>query len=158
MFIKGDEMEIPRSWIDSALAGLEQVNPFIAELEKLNVYDDDDDMALHIEYFDSTTNEIAAVVSLAPMSLSSRRKLVIKRKGDEAPTFLDLLSLLTEPLHYLLLLHGTFGWSPSRLTSSGQKFSQARWYRTQFFMNAEQMSTFSPLTGGPLDFTFEIED
>ncbi|KAJ7840778.1 hypothetical protein B0H13DRAFT_2366007 [Mycena leptocephala] len=63
MFIKGAEMEIPRSWIDSALAGLERVNPFIAELEKLNVYDDDDDMALHIEHFDSTTNEIAAVVS-----------------------------------------------------------------------------------------------
>jgi hypothetical protein len=41
---------------------------------------------------------------------------MIKRKGVDEPVFLDLLSLLTEPLHYLLLLpHGTMGWSPSRL-------------------------------------------
>jgi hypothetical protein len=159
MFMKGAEMEIPRSWIESTLAGLERVNPFIAELEKLNVYDDDDDIALHIEHSNSTTNEIAAVVSLAPASPPSRRKLVIKRKGDDAPTFLDLLSPLTEPLHYLLLLpHGTLGWSPSRLTSSGQKFSQARWYRTRFYTNAEQMSTFSRLTGGHLNIGKKICD
>jgi hypothetical protein len=148
MFDKGTEFDIPHSWISSTLAGLERVNPFIAELEKLNVYDDDDDIALHIEHSDSISNEVAAVISLAPASPPSRRKLVIKRKGVDEPVFLDLLSPLTEPLHYLLLLpHGTMGWSPSRLTSNGKKFSQARWYRTRFFMNAEQMSTFSRLTG-----------
>jgi hypothetical protein len=53
-----------------------------------------------------------------------------------------------EPLHFLLLLpEGTLGWSPSRQTQDKKKFSQARWYRTRFFMNAEQMSTFSRLTG-----------
>ncbi|KAJ7940108.1 hypothetical protein B0H13DRAFT_1850298 [Mycena leptocephala] len=37
MFAKGDELKIPSSWIHSALAGLEKVNPFINKLEKLNV-------------------------------------------------------------------------------------------------------------------------
>lgn len=41
-----------------------RVNPFIAELKKLNVYDDADDIALHIEHSDSTTNKIAAMISL----------------------------------------------------------------------------------------------
>jgi hypothetical protein len=148
IFMKGAEFDIPNSWIHSTLAGLERVNPFIAELENLNIYDDSDDIALHIEHADSITNEIAAIVSLAPASPPSRRKLVIKRKGGDGPVFLDLLSPLVEPLHYLLLLpHGTLGWSPSRLTSDGKKFSQARWYRTRFFMNAQQMSKFSRLTG-----------
>jgi hypothetical protein len=39
MFTKGSEFDIPHFWIHSALAGLERVNPFIAELEKLNGYD-----------------------------------------------------------------------------------------------------------------------
>jgi hypothetical protein len=120
MFTKGSEFDIPHSWIHSALAGLERVNPFIAELEKLNVYDDDDDIALHIEHSDSTSNEIAAIISLAPVSAPSRRRLVIKRKGNDDPVFLDLLSPLTEPLHYLLLLpYGTLGWSPNRCGGGG---------------------------------------
>ena len=149
LFAKGNELEIPYQWINSALAGLERVNPFISELENLNVYDDDDDIALHLQYTDAaTTSEIAAIVSLAPASLPTRRKLVIKRKGDDAPVFLDLFSPFVEPLHYLLLLpHGTLGWSPDRLNAAGKTFSQARWYRTRFFMNAEQMSVFSRLTG-----------
>jgi hypothetical protein len=36
MFQKGAEFDIPNSWISGTLAGLKQVNPFIAELEKLN--------------------------------------------------------------------------------------------------------------------------
>ncbi|KAJ7362945.1 hypothetical protein DFH08DRAFT_951163 [Mycena albidolilacea] len=153
MFAKAAEMAIPDSWINSTLAGLERVNPFVTELEKLNIYDDDDNIALHIEHSDSNTHEIAAIISLAPASPPSRRKLVIQRKSDAEPVFLDLLSPLVEPLHYLLLLpQGTLGWSPSRLTSDGKKFSQARWYRTRFYMNAAQMSTFSRLTSISLIF------
>ncbi|KAJ6612055.1 hypothetical protein B0H10DRAFT_1952581 [Mycena sp. CBHHK59/15] len=129
MFWKGTEMNIPHDWINSTLAGLERVNPFKAELEKLNVYDDDDDIALHIEHSDSSSNETAAIISLAPAAAPSRRKLVIQLKGNDEPVFLDLLSPLVEPLHYLLLLpHGTLGWSPSRRTTDGKNFSQMRWY------------------------------
>lgn len=78
MFAKGTEMDIPDSWVSSTLAGLERVNPFIAELENLNCYDDEDDIALHIEYSDGISNEIAAIVSLVPASPPSRRKLVIE--------------------------------------------------------------------------------
>ncbi|KAJ7914220.1 hypothetical protein B0H13DRAFT_449161 [Mycena leptocephala] len=87
IFAKGAEMDIPDSWISSTLAGLERINPFIAELEKLNVYDDTDNIALHIEHSDSTNNEIAAIISLAPASPPSRRKLVIQRKGSADPVF-----------------------------------------------------------------------
>jgi hypothetical protein len=149
MFAKGDDLDIPYQWISSALAGLERVNPFISELENLNAYDDEDDIALHLEYSgDVPSSEIAAIISLAPASLPTRRKLLIQRKGAEAPVFLDLFSPFVEPLHYLLLLpHGTLGWSPNRLNAAGKKFSQARWFRTRFFINAEQMSKFSRLTG-----------
>jgi hypothetical protein len=149
MFAKGDDFDIPYHWINSALAGLERVNPFISELENLNAYDDDDDIALHLQYSeDVPSSEIAAVISLAPVSLPTRRKLLIQRKGTDAPIFLDLFSPFVEPLHYLLLLpYGTLGWSPNRLNAAGKKFSQTRWYRTRFFMNAEQMSKFSRLIG-----------
>lgn len=113
MFSKGTEMEIPHLWISSALAGLEHVNPFIDKLENLNVYDDDDDIALHLEQKDSTSSEIAAVTSIALTSQPSQREIVIQRKGNVKPIFLDILSPFVEPLHYLLLLpEGTMGWSP----------------------------------------------
>jgi hypothetical protein len=41
MFAKGDDLDIPYQWMNSALAGLERVNPFISQLENLNAYDDD---------------------------------------------------------------------------------------------------------------------
>jgi hypothetical protein len=132
-------------WINSALTGLERVNPFVAELENLNVYDDEDDIALHLQYSNAGPNSgIAAIMSLAPASFPTRRKSVIQRKGANAPIFLDLFSPFVEPLHYLLLLpYGTLRWSPNRLNVAGKIFTQARWYRTRFFMNAEQTSTFS---------------
>jgi hypothetical protein len=122
---KGTEMEIPHPWISSALAGLERVNPFIDKLENLNVYDDDDDIVLHFEQKDSTSSEIAAVISLAPTSQPSQRKIVIQRKGNVKPIFLDVLSPFVEPLHYLLLLpEGTMGWSPDRRTPMGRNLAR----------------------------------
>jgi hypothetical protein len=148
MFARGDDLQIPQAWINSALAGLERVNPFILELENMNAYDGDEDIALHLQYSDANPSaEIAAIISLAPAALPTRRKLVIRKKGADTPIFLDLFSPFVEPLHYLLLLpHGTLGWSPNRLNAAGNKFSQARWHRSRFFLNAEQMSIFSRLT------------
>jgi hypothetical protein len=135
-------------FLDATLAGLNRVNPFIKKLQHLKASHRNDNIALQIEQSDTNTQEIAAIISLAPASPPSRRKLVIQRKGNDKPIYLDILSPFVEPLHYLLLLpEGTLGWSPSRLTRENKKFSQARWYRTRFFMNAEQMSTFSRLTG-----------
>lgn len=149
LFKNGSDNSISNDWVHSALAGLERVNPFIKELENLSVYDDDDEMALTLENPSSiTTNEVAAVVSLAPASAPTRRKIVIRRKGETNHIFLDLLSPFVEPLHYLMLLpYGTLGWSTDCRNAAGKPFSQARWYRTRFFMNAEQMSYFSRLTG-----------
>ncbi|KAJ7354054.1 hypothetical protein DFH08DRAFT_854147 [Mycena albidolilacea] len=145
MFARGDDLQIPQAWINSALAGLERVNPFILELENMNAYDGDEDIALHLQYSDANPSaEIAAIISLAPAALPTRRKLVIRKKGADTPVFLDLFSPFVEPLHYLLLLpHGTLGWSPNCLNAAGNKFSQARWHRSRFFLNAEQMSIFS---------------
>jgi hypothetical protein len=148
MVAQGNTLQIPEAWIAATLAGLQRVNPFIRKLQCLNAHSGDDDIALHLEHSDTNSQEIAAIISLAPTSPPSRRKLVIRRKGNDKPIYLDILSPFVEPLHYLLLLpHGTMGWSPARLNAAGKKFSQARWYRTRFFMNAEQMSKFSRLTG-----------
>ncbi|KAF7336399.1 ATP-dependent DNA helicase [Mycena venus] len=147
IFVKGTELDIPQTWVQATLAGLERVNPFIAKLQNLSTANDEN-IVLEVEHTDSITNEIAAIISLAPASLPTRRKVVIQRKGNDKPIFLDILSPLVEPMHYLLLLpHGTSGWSMDSKTTTGKKYSQARWYRTRFYMNAEQMSTFSRLTG-----------
>ncbi|KAJ7694291.1 hypothetical protein B0H14DRAFT_3044173 [Mycena olivaceomarginata] len=84
MFAKGDELEIPYQWINSALAGLERVNPFISRLKNLNVFNDEDNIVLHtsegtscLQYSDDVpSSEIVAVISLAPASLPTRRKLM----------------------------------------------------------------------------------
>jgi hypothetical protein len=156
-FEQGEKFGIPRAWIDATLAGLNRVNPFIKELQHLKASNRNDNIALQIEQSDTNTRETTAIISLAPASPPSRRKLVIQRKGNDKPIYLDILSPFVEPLHYLLLLpEGTLGWSLSRLTRENKKFSQARWYRTQFFMNAEQMSTFSRLTGKSFPVTLLI--
>lgn len=81
-----ETLEIPNQCIHNALAGLERVNPFISELENPNVYDDDDDIALHLEYTSSPILEIAATISLAPASLPTRRKLVSSERGRRNST------------------------------------------------------------------------
>ncbi|KAJ7937805.1 hypothetical protein B0H13DRAFT_1852104 [Mycena leptocephala] len=49
------------------------------------MYDNDKDIALHIERRDSITDDISAIVSLAPASPPSRCKLVIKRRATTTP-------------------------------------------------------------------------
>jgi hypothetical protein len=116
-FEQGEKFEIPGAWIDATLAGLNRVNPFIKELQHLKASNRNDNIALQIEQSDTNTREIAAIISLPPASPPSRRKLVIQRKGNDKPIYLDILSPFVEPLHYLLLLpEGTLGWSLSRLT------------------------------------------
>jgi len=128
---------LPTAWIDSALAGLRRVNPFIDKLKQLAL-SSDTEMALHLdEPANISADEVAAVISIAPASKPSRRKIVIRRVGETKHRFLDLL----------LLPYGTLGWSPDRRNNVGQLFSQMRWYRTQLFMNAEKMSLFSRLMG-----------
>jgi hypothetical protein len=63
MFSKGTQLNIPHSWINSTLAGLKRVNPFIDKLDRLaNISPDNESMALQIEHSDGT-NEVAAVIS-----------------------------------------------------------------------------------------------
>ncbi|KAJ6567977.1 hypothetical protein DFH09DRAFT_887967, partial [Mycena vulgaris] len=63
MFAKGQSMNIPSQWVDATLAGLERVNPYISQLQDLNVYDDEDDIALHLEYSDTgPDSEVAAII------------------------------------------------------------------------------------------------
>jgi hypothetical protein len=149
LFDHGVHCKIPFQWIHNALAGLERVNPFIHKLEKMAIFDEDNEMALQIYQPDSvTTNEIVAMITLAPAACLKHREIVIKPIGEPDHHFLDPLSPLIEPLHYVMLLpYGTTGWSVHMLNAHGKPFSQSHWYRTCFFMNAEQMSYFSRLTG-----------
>jgi hypothetical protein len=150
--VVGASRNLPVGWLDSILSGLKRVNPFINELENLTVsaaVPEDDELALHLDQPEHITcDEITAIVLLSPASEPNRQKIIIHRTGETEHRFLDLLSPYVEPLHYLLLLpYGTLGWSPNRTMANGCKFSQMRWYRTRIFMNAEQMSIFSCLTG-----------
>jgi hypothetical protein len=110
-FEQGQKFEIPRAWIDANLAGLNRVNTFVKKLQHLQASNRNDTIASYIEQSDTNTQEIAAaIISLSPAPPPSRRKLVIQRKGNDKPIYLDILSPFVEPLHYLLLLpEGTLG-------------------------------------------------
>ncbi|KAJ6449547.1 hypothetical protein C8R45DRAFT_1114600 [Mycena sanguinolenta] len=129
LFTQGEDQNIPRAWIDSVLAGLRRVNPFINKLESLRTADDESDLALHLEPSEAaTSNQIAAIVSLAPASPPARRKIIIRKKGKAEAQFLDLLSPFVEPLHYLLLLphgghHVALPFSNLRLLDHQQRLS-----------------------------------
>ncbi|KAJ6572771.1 hypothetical protein DFH09DRAFT_1277308 [Mycena vulgaris] len=93
----------------SALAGLERVNLFIDKLENLDVYNDDEDIALHVEHTDCTSNEMAVIISLAPVCQLTGSKFVIQWKGADKPIFLNIPASSVEPLQYLLLLPHRLG-------------------------------------------------
>ena len=141
------EHDLPCGWLSSIPVGLESVNPFVNQLENLAVaaaVSDDMELSLQLDQPEHvTSNEIAAIISLAPTSKPSHQKIVIRWTGQMEHMFLDLLSPYVKPLHYLLLLpYSTSGWSPDQRTHNDSKFSQMCWYRMHFFMNAEQMYVF----------------
>lgn len=147
LYSQGTDQSIPKNWINTALAGLQRVNPFIRELQNLRTHDDEQ-VALHIEELSSIVGtDVAVVISLSPNSPPSRHTIVIKRVGEDHHCFLDILSPYVEPLHYILFPYGTLGWSPNRLTADSQHLTLTHWHRTCFFLNAEQMSLFSKLMG-----------
>jgi hypothetical protein len=147
---QGQELQLRDSWVAAALAGLRRVNPFVNKLENLaRLQTIGDNLALHLDFPSSVSPlDVAAVVSLAPVGIPGPRKYFIRLKGEREHRYLPSISPLKEPLHYPMLLpFGTRGWSPDIRTPTGGKFSEARWYRTRFFMNAAQMCKLSRLTG-----------
>jgi hypothetical protein len=149
-FSQAKERNIPHNWIESAQQGLRRINPYVQNLDCLRVKSDDEsDLALHLDLpHQISRDEIAAVVSLAPACPPTPRTIVIRRKGETVHHFLPLSSPYVEPLHYVLLFpYGDLGWFPGRSNSNGNSFSQSRWFRSRFFINAEQLSMFSRLTG-----------
>jgi hypothetical protein len=148
--VHGRELKLDSAWIAAALAGLRRVNPFVNKLENLaQTPEFDDQLAVHLDVPQSvSTMDVAAVISIAPVGMPTPRKYVIRLKGTNDHTFLHHTSPLREPLHYPLLLpHGTLGWTIGLKTASNQKFSQSRFLRTRFFMNAPQWSRLSRLMG-----------
>jgi hypothetical protein len=146
----GHEQALAPSWVTAALSGLRRVNPFIRELDNLAAHPSDGpELALCVDAPQSVASmDVAAIVSLAPACLPTPRTYVIRLKGETEHRYLSATSPLIEPLHYLLLFpEGTLGWQIGLKTAAGKNFTQMRWFRTRFFMNAAQMSRLSRLTG-----------
>ncbi|KAJ7065929.1 hypothetical protein B0H15DRAFT_748500, partial [Mycena belliarum] len=61
LFTKGQQLQIPDTWIDSVLCGLRRVNPFVDKLEAMRT-SGESDLALHLEHSDAVSNEIAAII------------------------------------------------------------------------------------------------
>ncbi len=112
-YLQGAEQSIPKDWIDAELADLQQVNPFVKELQNLQMHNDKQ-MALYIEEPSSIIgSDVTAIISLSPNAPPSRRTIVIKCVSEDRHRFLDLLSPYIEPLHYMLFFpYGTLGWAP----------------------------------------------
>lgn len=138
-------LSIPSGWTDLILRGLQRVNPYINGLESLAR--SDSDLALHLDQPDSITgDEVAAIVSLAPAAQPCRRKLIIKKKNRTECQFIDILSSLADPLHYVVLFpHGTLGWCLEAKEQLG--FTQLRWIRSQIYLNADTLFKFGRLMG-----------
>jgi hypothetical protein len=147
---EGTRMELSDAWVSAALEGLQAVNPYIRKLANLSaVPDDDSQLALHLDLPTSvSTSEVAAVVSIAPACIPTPRKYVIRFRGETEHRFLASTSPLIEPLHYPLLLpYGTLGWRIGLQYTKDNNFTQMRWFRSRYYMNASQMSRFSRLAG-----------
>ncbi|KAJ7232490.1 hypothetical protein B0H12DRAFT_1076858 [Mycena haematopus] len=116
-----DIQQILSGWVDTVLRGLRRVNPFVNSLENMA---EDPTHTLILDRPDNISgNEVAAIISFAPAAKPTRRQIVIKQDGEHQ--FLDILSPLTEPMHYILLFpDGILGWAPDRLNGAGNKFSQ----------------------------------
>ena len=69
--------------------------------------------------------EIAAIINPYNLTDIQPRQIIIYFKGTEQGQFINILSLLYEPLQYPLLFpHGTYGWSPQL-----DKHTQCNYYR-----------------------------
>ena len=92
---------------------MQHINPYIKQLDNLRKCLDNDksEMALHLDQpHQITSDEIAAVVSLAPACPPTSLTIVIKCKNDSMHHFLPLLSPYIKPLHYVLLFpYGDLG-------------------------------------------------
>jgi hypothetical protein len=85
LFSEATKLRVPQHWVHAALTGLQCVNPYIKELDNLRQCSDDDEfeMALHLQQpHQVASDEIAAVISLAPACPPSSRTIVIKRKNN----------------------------------------------------------------------------
>jgi hypothetical protein len=147
---QGHELQLNGAWVTAALEGLQAVNPFISKLANISAIPGDrSQLALHLDLPTSiSTTEVAAVVSIAPACIPTPRKYVIRLQGETQHRYLPATSPLIEPLHYPLLLpQGTLGWQIGLRNANHGSFTQMRWYRSRYFMNALQMSRFSRLAG-----------
>lgn len=150
MFTSAAERQVPPEWVRVVRDVVARVNPYFQSLERLSREGPtDDNLALHIKFPGQVNaNEIAAVVSLAPAGPPLPRRYVIKYRNRTDYTYLPHTSPLIEPLHYILLFpFGNPGWNMEKKTIRGKNFSQMRFLRTRYFMNADQMCRFTRLAG-----------
>ena len=85
-------------------------NPLLHQFKRLA---DEPSQEARLELTVSDTNEIAAVIVPNRYGEIHERTLVSWKHGNDLPIFIDVISPLFLPLHYVLICpEGTLGWSP----------------------------------------------
>lgn len=128
--------EVPDSWTHNFRLDLQEVNPYVRNLQQFHHVSNDSTHVLELR--DTSSNgDFAAIMHAANSTTIHPRSVLIWRNSDEQPSFVSILTPLYEPLQYPVLFpHGTRGWGltandpehPERVSNT-LGFTQREWYK-----------------------------
>lgn len=132
----GQRWEVPVIWTRRFKQDLDQVNPYVHQLQQFHHVAPESTSVL--ELCDTSSNgDFAAIMHAANSTTIRPRSILVWQNSSEEPSFMSILTRHYEPLQYPLLFpHGTLGWgltadnpdNPDRLSNT-LGFTQREWYK-----------------------------
>ncbi len=109
---EADTRSLDQQLVDAIQQALTNINPYARSLRQLG-QEPAQHVSLHVEW-KKESREIAAIIHHADSDATGGPRTVVFWKWSElAPTFMNPLHPLYEPLQYPLFFpHGTYGWFP----------------------------------------------
>lgn len=132
----GREWDVETTWTRAVRGDLDEVNPYVRQLQMFERVPSETTSALEI--FDASSNgDFAAIMHAANTTTIRPRSILIWRNSEERPAFVSILTRHYEPLQYPILFpHGTRGWGLSAPDPSHPEnvsntlgFTQREWYK-----------------------------
>ncbi len=109
--VEADTWSLDQQLVDAIQQALTNINPYARSLHQLG-QEPVEHVSLHVEWKEES-REIAAIIHHADSDATGGlRTVVFWKRSELAPTFINPLHPLYEPLQYPLFPHGTYGWFP----------------------------------------------
>jgi hypothetical protein len=119
---------------------IDGVNPYVHHLQRFHQSSRCTQCILELKDF-SSNGDFAAVMHASNSTSINPRSILIQRRGNHQPEFINILSRHYEPLHYILLFpHADIGWGIDVLPEIPH-LSQIEWYRSRLLANNDDRFT-----------------